>query len=373
MFTTGSKLLIGSTIAAIAAAIVYGVTQEGTLGTIGLVSAAVALAILTTINLLVRDSNVDAADANAVATSAAARRAPGNSAWPIVGALGVASMGLGLVAYQAFTVIGIGLVLLALVEWTVQAWAERGSADAAFNEDLRQRVANPLEVPILAAGAAAIIVYSFSRVMLSLTKTGTVVAFSVVAVLLLAVGFLYAKRPKASTGAITGLAAIAGLALVAGGTVAGLSGEREMHVHETTEDLGERGRCGVEETEADEKASQTVSAKSNVSATVILSADGQLSYTVPGYPDGSAALVLPRSNPNNVLFRNESPEHRRLVLEGVPVGDGTESKTFCTALVEEGAVQLLTLIFPKPTSIVEGGLAFTVPGVDTAQLEVVVP
>jgi hypothetical protein len=36
-------------------------------------------------------------------------------------------------------------------------------------------------------------------------------------------------------------------------------------------------------------------------------------------------------------------------------------------------VQLLTLYFPKPTSIVEGGLTFTVPGVDTAQLEVVVP
>ncbi len=373
MFTTGSKLLIGSALAATVAAVVYGVTQEGTLGTVGLVSAAVALAILAAINLIVRDSNVDPTDSNAVATSAAARRSPGGSPWPLVGALGVASMTLGLVLYQAFMVIGIGLVLLALVEWTVQAWAERGSADAAYNADLRERVANPLELPILAAGAAAIIVYSFSRVMLALTKTGTVVAFSVVAVLLLAVAFLYAKRPKASTGTIAGLAAIAGLALVAGGTVAGLSGEREMHVLETTADLGERGRCGVEETEADEKASQTVSAKSNVSATVILSADGQLTYTVPGFPDGSAAVNLPRSNPNNVLFRNESSEARRLVIADVPIGDGTEVKTLCTALVEEGGVQLLTLYFPKPTSIIDGGLAFTVPGVESAQLAVVVP
>jgi hypothetical protein len=43
MFTTGSKLLIGSAFAAALFALVYGVTQDGSLGTIGLISAAVGL------------------------------------------------------------------------------------------------------------------------------------------------------------------------------------------------------------------------------------------------------------------------------------------------------------------------------------------
>ena len=65
MFTTGSKLLIGSAFAAALFALVYGVTQEGSLGTIGLISAAVGLALLAAINVFVRDSNVSAMEPEA--------------------------------------------------------------------------------------------------------------------------------------------------------------------------------------------------------------------------------------------------------------------------------------------------------------------
>ena len=61
------------------------------------------------------------------------------------------------------------------------------------------------------------------------------------------------------------------------------------------------------------------------------------------------------------------------MIADVPVGDGTETKTFCTALVDEGGVQLLTIVFPKPSFAVESGYQATVPGVDTAVVEVVVP
>ena len=46
MFTTGSKLLIGSSVLAWIAAAVYGVAQEGALGTIGMISVAAALSLL---------------------------------------------------------------------------------------------------------------------------------------------------------------------------------------------------------------------------------------------------------------------------------------------------------------------------------------
>jgi len=44
MITTGSKLLIGATVLATLSAIAYGVTQDDAMGTIGLASAAGALA-----------------------------------------------------------------------------------------------------------------------------------------------------------------------------------------------------------------------------------------------------------------------------------------------------------------------------------------
>ena len=44
MIPTGSRLLIGATVVAIVAAVLYGITQEGSLGTIWLISAALALA-----------------------------------------------------------------------------------------------------------------------------------------------------------------------------------------------------------------------------------------------------------------------------------------------------------------------------------------
>ena len=45
MFTTGTKFLIGSTVVASIAALAYGITQDGIMGTIGLISAALALGV----------------------------------------------------------------------------------------------------------------------------------------------------------------------------------------------------------------------------------------------------------------------------------------------------------------------------------------
>ena len=59
------------------------------------------------------------------------------------------------------------------------------------------------------------------------------------------------------SGAIAAVAVIAALGLVAGGVAAALEGERELHPHETTDDLAAEGECDTaEETEADEHASQ---------------------------------------------------------------------------------------------------------------------
>ena len=58
----------------------------------------------------------------------------------------------------------------------LQAWAERASADARYNSAVRERMAGPLEFPLAGAVAVGILVYAFSRIMLWLSKTNTVIA-----------------------------------------------------------------------------------------------------------------------------------------------------------------------------------------------------
>ena len=111
------------------------------------------------------------------------------SMWPLVAGLGVTMLVVGAVTLQAITVIGIIVLLAATAEWMVLAWSDRASADPAYNTEVRERIALPLELPILGAVGVGVIIYSISRVMLGLpTKDGAVVAFVVVAALVLLIG-----------------------------------------------------------------------------------------------------------------------------------------------------------------------------------------
>ena len=381
MFTTGSKFLIGSSVLAALSAIAYGVAQDGVMGTVGLVSAAIALAFLAGINIYTRDSNIWDDEIASVETAPAAARPPANSIWPMAFALGAAVLTVGLVTYQAVFIVGVVVLLAAGAEWTAEAWAERASADAAYNAEVRSRIANPLEFPLAAAIGIGIIVYAFSRIMLWLSKTNTVVAFAVLGILIISVAFLIAYRPGLKSRAAVGAIAVAVLALVAGGAAAGLDGEREIKEHETTEGLTEEGEeicLSPEEFEADENASQSVAASANVAAEITLTEDGSFELNVVGpLADGNDTITLPRSNPNNVIFINESDEHRRLSVDlTVPPADAVEDEgpmLKCTTLVEPGGRQNITLTIGAPSYAAPDGYFFFVPGVESARLELIVP
>ena len=266
MFTTGSKLLIGSAFAAGVFAFVYGVTQGGALGTIGLISAAVGLALLAGINAYVRDTNVSAMDHEAFASSAAAQATARPSLWPL------ARRSRRDVDHARPRHLS-GLLRHRLHPRRSPA-ASSGSSRAGasgppptrgYNADARNFLIDPLELPVAGAIMFGVVVYSFSRVMLGLpSKSATVVAFSIVAALVVGLGALVGLKRGASKAALTGTFGLAAVALVAGGTIAGLNGEREIEEHHTTGYIAEQGECGAEETEADEHASQTVAGKSNV-------------------------------------------------------------------------------------------------------------
>lgn len=376
MITTGSKLLVGSAVAAWIFAAAYGIAQEGTLGSIGLISAAVGLTLLAGINMFVRDSNVSALDESSFAASAAAQASARPSLTPLLAGLGATTITLGLVTYTAIFVIGVILLAGAIFEWMVNGWSERASSDPAYNRAARDTLIDPLELPVLGAIGAGVVVYAFSRVMLGLpNKSATVVAFGVVAALVLAVGAVIGLQRNVSKATMTGAFSIAAVALVAGGAIAGLNGERETHAHETPGDLAAADECGTEETEADEKSSQTVASKSNVAAEIVF--DGSaLVADLPGFDGNFDRLTLPRANPNHVMFRNDSDEEARLVIELQPAVDDSGAaagpERLCTALVEPGGTQFLTVVFQRPSFAVDEPFAFTVAGSDAA-LEVVVP
>ena len=376
MITTGSKLLVGSAVAAWVFAIAYGVAQEGTLGSIGLVSAAVGLTFLAAINMFVSDSNVSSMDPDAFASSAAAQATARPSLWPLLAGIGAVMITLGLVTLPAMFVLGLIALAAAAIEWIVQGWSERASKDPEYNRAARELLADPLEIPVAGTIGAGIVIYAFSRVMLGLpNKSATVVAFSVVAALVLAAGAAVGLQRNISKSTMTGAFSIAAIVLIGGGAVAGLNGERETHPHETPGDLAAAGECGTEPTEADEKSRQTVASKSSVAADIIF--DGSsLVADVQGFTGNFDQLTLPRSNPNNLLFRNSSDEEARLVIELQPGEDANGAPTgperLCTALVEPGGTHFLTVIFQRPSFAVDEPYAFTVPGSD-ASLEVVVP
>jgi hypothetical protein len=377
MFPTGSRLLIAATVLTALVATIYGVTNGGSLGTTGLIFAGAGLGLLTAINLYTRDADVSAMDEAALTDSAAAHRPPWPSLWPAVGAVGAVLVVVGLVTYPIVFVLGIVALVATTVEWMLQAWSERASGDAVYNREVRQRFAHPAEFPVLAALGFGVIVYSFSRIMLALSKDGGPVAFVTIAALVLGTGFVVAFRRSLDSKVVGGVAAVAVLALIAGGVAAALSGEREMDPHETIEDVAAAGECGVEETEADDKAPQTVSDTANLFAELTLRGDGELVAVEQDIPGETTTLTFQRANPTNVIFHNESDEERRLMLEYAVQGEDDEGDAAvpaqqCTNLVEEDGSQLMTFSIDLPSEVY-GPFRFVVPGVEGQSIEVVVP
>lgn len=385
MVPTGSKLLIGGAVVAIIAAVVYGTAQGGSLGTVGLIFAAAALTLVAGINVFTRDADVSAMDTAALTESAAATRTPPGTVWPIVAAVGGVLVVVGVATYPVVLIFGIIALLAAAVEWMIEAWSERASGDRAYNADVRGRIAHPLEFPLLAMLGVGILIYSFSRIMLWLSKSSGPALFAIIAALVLAVGFILAFRPTIRSGAIGVVCSVAALGLVAGGASAALDGQRPIEHHETTGALAEDGKCDVNDhTEADEDASQTVGAKASILAEITLDREGKLTARAAGVDTELSSLTVTRANTTNVLFFNDSGAPRRLVLDlgtqpevdqstGDTIPDTSVPNQRCTQIVDSGGKQLLTFSIPVASWAAAQPYAFVVPGVESAKLPVNVP
>lgn len=380
MITTGSKLLYGAAAVSTAAAIVWFIANDGgALGVVALAFVAVAALFLGSVASFIRDGHVLSTDTASHASAPAARRSVARSWWPLGTALSFGFVVVGLVSSPGIFKVGIALVFAMLGEWMVSDWAERASANAGYNDKVRAWIVHPLEIPVGGALLLSVIVLSFSRVMLAASKEAGPLLFALMGALVLFIGTVFSIRRGTSRNLIAGICALVLVGLSGVGIALALDGERQELTDAAAEDHFAHRDCGTDAGHTDEDAARAVSAKSSVAAIVTLE-NGTLTAKQDGYPGQLTSITLQRSNPSVIIFRNQDEgEHRMKLSYGKVVenlGGGVEREVAleaCTSLVGKGGKQMVVVKVPKPSFASEEPYAITVPGVDGAVVEVLVP
>lgn len=232
MVNTPAKIFL--TLAAFAGvtAVAYGVASGdrsgGVLFTAVLVAAVIAaLAIMGAAGADPLDPDEDDAAEGAVVSygpADAARPSP----WPLLGALAAGLVAVGAAEGPAYVVAGGILVFLVAAGWTAQAWTEDPRWTPARNERLGQRVMVPGLLPVVAFAVAAFIAISFSRVLLAVSKDGSVAVALAIAVLILTMASVVAYRPRLGAGALVGVVAVGAVLALSAGVLGAAAGEREF-------------------------------------------------------------------------------------------------------------------------------------------------
>ena len=232
MLTLGSRFWLAVTTFAVVGWFVYVLSSGGEkFGTLVLGFLAVAAAIPGIALVVLRDGNVAVEGAGAVAAGPRSYATRFPAAWPALAALGAGVALVGLATGGALLYVGLAILGVTLLEWMVQGWAERATGDPAANQRLRNQVMYPIEIPALAAIGIGLVVLTFSRVLLALPKAGSTVIAIVVASAILGVAVLLTSRPRLSSSVLTGVVVAGAVALVAGGIVGAVAGEREIEEH----------------------------------------------------------------------------------------------------------------------------------------------
>jgi hypothetical protein len=374
MFTTGSKYFIGLTALSVVATILYlflvNPSDLGALALFGLVAAAATMAGFAIFTVDSDTQTVqEAVDASAGPTSA--------SYWPIVVALGAAMILLGLATEPVVFILGIAVLVGGGVEWMIQSWADRASADAAYNNTVRGKVLGGIEYPGLSAVLAIVVAFLFSRIFLAVSKDAATIFFMVIAGIIFALGFVFASRTDMRKKALSVVLPVSLALLAIAGVVSALSGEREQLVVAARENhfAMENRECGEEASKYyDKHANNKVPLRKAVMATITVE-NNEVSAKMIGLDRLVDTITIPRMNSTTVLFRNLDNSERRLVvnLGSQKVGDTdvVEPLGTCTQLTGKGQEQVLTLTIPKPATADEP-YSFTVPGAN-GEIKLVVP
>jgi hypothetical protein len=249
MITTGAKFYFGLAAEAIAGAIVYSWGSHGGLtggltggfyggvgehtGYVVLLAAATVAAFIGSMVIAFRDADPEAQREAARLEELPATHTPRDASyWPILGAAAAACAVLGLVSSSLLFLFGVILGIVVLLEWMVSSWSERATGDPEVNRRIRNRLMNPIEIPLFGAIGVAVLVLSVSRVLLAVSETGAPIVAIVIAVLILGLASAYAAAPKAGRTLIAIVCVLGGLGVLAGGIIGAAEGSRNYEKHE---------------------------------------------------------------------------------------------------------------------------------------------
>ncbi len=156
----------------------------------------------------------------------------GLSYWPLLGAFSMGALIVGASMSTTLFLIGIGGLVVVMVEWTVRAWSERATGDPAVNKAVRDRFMYPIEVPVAATLGIALVIFSMSRILLAISKLGAVFMIIFVASAIFAVAVVLANRPDLKRSMMVGALLVGGVLIIGGGIAGGLVGPRDSDHHE---------------------------------------------------------------------------------------------------------------------------------------------
>ena len=243
MITTGAKLYFGLALLALGGATAYSWSTHGGLtggltgglyGGVGDHTGFVVFAFAGLVSLFVGGMVVAFRDADPEAQAAVARvdeipevRAPRHASyWPILGATAAACVLLGLVSSSLLFIFGAILGIVVLLEWMVSSWADRATGDEDVNRRIRNRLMNPIEIPLFGAIGVVVLVLCVSRVLLALSEKAAPAAAIALAVIILGLASVYAVAPKAGRTIVAVLCLVGGLGVLAGGVIGAAQGSR---------------------------------------------------------------------------------------------------------------------------------------------------
>ena len=286
MFSTGFKYFLGVTLLSTAALIMsLFVLDQFAIAGVAISMLIAVTALLAGIAVVTRDGQTT------TATPDSSKELVTQSMWPLVSSIGVVLLALGLVTSAVVFFSGVVVLLAALAEWMVQSWSERASKDTNYNALARKRLLNPIEFPVLAALGLGVIIYSFSRIMLTVNKSIGASLFIVFGLVVLITGILFAVKPNMKRSLVVAICVLGAVGIFVAGIISASTGLREDLVIAKSESH-EHPECGAERSEHfDKLAEGNLSLRSSVDATIEL-VDGKLTARIVGFnkPQNSVTI-----------------------------------------------------------------------------------
>jgi hypothetical protein len=216
-----------------------------------LMAFAAAMAMLGGFTSAVRDADAESLaqlDGIEVTQLPPAAVPAGLSWWPLLAALGTGVVIVGLVFSNVLLWGGVAILVAAAVEWTVKAWSERATEDAAENAEYRSRLLQPAEVPIAAVLVIGLVAVAISRVLLAVPKSAAVYIIIVLAAVIFGVANLLASRPELKGRVLGAVVFVSMLVIIAAGIAGGMAGTRDIEEHHGEGALAVSPAVGAHET-----------------------------------------------------------------------------------------------------------------------------